>query len=405
MQQRVGHSIKMNPESIDPQRLMPWLSPEQTQADLHAFSQVLLDTPERWPQWWAVRSVEQAADFLSGLALDAEHKHRLMTQVQITLGLQALGQEFSDLKLPSGAPDYGRQLAPTPFQVVWQDERAQLVVYPGEGIPVVWVPAVINKHYILDLSPQRSVIRRMQASGCQVFSVIWRNPTGNPGPEEYLDSVQNALQALGHPVHLAGYCLGGVLAAAAVSKGAQVQSLSLIAAPLDGQMGESSAWFTPLQRAHTERCAQTRGRVPAGVLSAGFLALKPASWGGLFHEGRYPELAAWLMDGLDVSPAMWSWICNRVYGPGGAIQVYGLDALEVPVWNQAFDGDHLVKPQTFETRGGVIQTRAPGGHNGGLLRENWLKPWINWLPGGGQTLTPPRVAEPRDYLTESGAAL
>ena len=186
---------------------MPWLSPEQTQADLHAFSQVLLDTPERWPQWWAVRSVEQAADFLSGLALDAEHKHRLMTKVQITLGLQALGQEFSDLKLPSGAPDYGRQLAPTPFQVVWQDERAQLVVYPGEGIPVVWVPAVINKHYILDLSPQRSVIRRMQASGCQVFSVIWRNPTCNPGPDEYLDSVQNALQALGHPVHLEGYCL------------------------------------------------------------------------------------------------------------------------------------------------------------------------------------------------------
>lgn len=384
--------------------LTGWISPAQIAADTQALQQAMMAHPERWPQWWSVRSVEQARDCLMGLDLEAHHKKRLLGQVQIASETQALGQQFADLSLPSAMPDYGRQVAPTPCRVVWQNEHAQMVVYPGGHTPVLWVPAIINKHYILDLTEKRSVIQRMQAAGCQVFCMVWRNPQANPSVDDYLESITAALSKLAKPVHLAGYCLGGVLASAVVARGAQVMSLTSVASPLDGQMGELAAWLTPLQQEHMQRCADQRGCIPSGVLSAGFLSLKPESWGGLFHAARAPDLATWLLDGLDVSPAMWEWICKVVYAPGGAINAYGLERLTVPIWNQVFDQDHLVSPASFETQLGVLNSRAPGGHNGGLLREGWLKPWINWL-ANADPIELPSVEAPRDDLSYSALAL
>lgn len=391
-----------------PNPLYSWFSPQQWQSDVSALQQVLVDRPDRQAQWLGVRQPHEARAFIAGLGLDDGHTQRLMTQIELGGAFSQLTQEFTQLTLPSASPDYGGALAPTPYQVIWQDSRAQLVCYNPTGhAAVLWVPAIINKHYVLDLCPQRSVIQRQCDLGLQVFSLVWRNPQGNPGPQEYLDTLHAALEFLSAPVHLAGYCLGGVLAAAAVSQGANVESLSLVASPLDGEMGELRHWFTPAQKAHTQQCAQARGCVPAGVLSAGFLSLKPRSWGGLFHQSRYPQLATWLVDGLDVSPAMWSWVTDLVYGPGGAMAAYPLAQIRVPVWSQSFDQDHLVPPQNFDCPGGVLNARAPGGHNGGLLRTQpggWLDGWVRWM-GHSQAIDVQPIQTESDYLRESGSAL
>lgn len=363
--------------------VLSWLSPEQIQADMSALQSLFVDRPELQGQWLMLRTAQQVESFLSGLDLPEDHRKRIHAQFQMTQSGQGLFREFADLQLPGPEPAYGKHVAPTPNQVIWQDERAQLLYYPGTGdCPILWVPAVINKHYILDLCERRSVIQRQQALGMQVFCLVWRNPESDEPVQDYVSSVIAATQFLGQPVHLAGYCLGGLLAAKAVLQGLEVPSLSIIASPLDGRMGELATWFTPLQRQHMQRCASIRGRVPAGVLSAGFLSLKPQSWGGLFHQARFPELATWLLDGLDVSPAIWNWICEEVYGSGGAFADGSLAQIDVPVWNQSFDQDHLVPPQTFDCQGGVINARAPGGHNGGLLRlqqGGWLDGWSRWL--------------------------
>lgn len=384
--------------------LYSWFCEQQFQADMTALQSALLERPDRQAQWLGVRTPDEARAFVTGLGLSDDHQKRLQTQFQVAAAMGQLAQEFTELVLPSPTPAYGSALAPTPYQIVWENEQAQLLCYGGEGAPVFWVPAVINKHYVLDLCPRRSVIQRQLELGGQVFSLVWRNPVENAAPQDYLDSIHQALALFDSPPHLAGYCLGGVLAAAAVVQGARASTLSLIATPLDGQMGELAHWFTPLQREHMQRCAQARGRVPAGVLSAGFLSLKPNSWGGLFNQARYPELATWLLDGLDVSPAMWDWITQQVYGEGGALARYDLAQIDIPVWSQSFDQDHLVPPQNFECAGGVLSTRAPGGHNGGLLRLGWLDGWMRWI-GSGEPVSIKPIETQRDDLRESASAL
>ena len=56
------------------------------------------------------------------------------------------------------------------------------------------------------------------------------------------------------------------------------------------------------------------------------------------------------------------------YGEGGVTTRIPLHELSMPIWLQSFDQDHLVPPQSLMTQGSVIQSRAPGGHNSGLLK-------------------------------------
>ena len=75
----------------------------------------------------------------------------------------------------------GKDLAATPGAVVYRDEMFELLQYTPttprvRAIPVLMVPPQINRHYILDLSPGRSLVEYAVSQGIQVFMVVWRNP-------------------------------------------------------------------------------------------------------------------------------------------------------------------------------------------------------------------------------------
>ena len=76
----------------------------------------------------------------------------------------------------------GKDIAATPGAVVYRDEMFELLQYKPatpkvHSIPVLMIPPQINRHYVLDLAPGRSLVEFAVSQGIQVFMVVWRNPT------------------------------------------------------------------------------------------------------------------------------------------------------------------------------------------------------------------------------------
>ena len=156
----------------------------------------------------------------------------------------------------------GRDVAVTPGKVVHRNRLVELIRYDAQTAtvhpePILIIPSWIMKFYILDLSPENSMVRYLVSQGHTVYMLSWRNPDASDHDltmDDYLKlGVLDVLQAIGHlqdkpaPVHAMGYCLGGTLlaiAAAALAKAGRhgvmgyaglppLKTLTLLAAQTD----------------------------------------------------------------------------------------------------------------------------------------------------------------------------
>lgn len=171
--------------------------------------------------------------------------------------------------------------------------RASLRDYGGSGIPVVFVPSLINPPFILDLAPGNSLLEWLATQGLRPLLVDW----GTPGPADRAQGIDHhiaalllpLLDALGEPPLLAGYCLGGTLAMAAAML-RPVRGLVTIAAPWRfRRYGDfARAAIAAQWEAAQPACAQL-GLVPMEVLQSGFWQLDPARTVAKFE--RFARLA------------------------------------------------------------------------------------------------------------------
>lgn len=180
---------------------------------------------------------------------------------------------------------YHRALPPPP--VLWAEGTTRLWDYrQGEGgLPVLVVPSLVNRAYILDLTARRSLMRDLAGRGLAPFLVDWDAPGDAESAFTLTDYVAGRLSAAlaavvaatGRAPAVVGYCMGGNLALAlALLHPDKVAALALLATPWDFHAGREAHGV--LMRALAEplgRLIDAAGSVPVDMLNAMFASLDP----------------------------------------------------------------------------------------------------------------------------------
>lgn len=168
-----------------------------------------------------------------------------------------------------------------PMPVVAQAGRAVLRDYgSGGGIPVVFVPSLINPPMILDMPYRHSLLRWLSRQGVRPLLLDWGTPTPHDRAMDVAQHIETMLvpllRSIGQPVALAGYCLGGTMALAAAAL-VPVRGLALIATPwrFAGFGTEALGRIDSLWQSAHDSC-NALGLVPMELLQAGFWQLDPA---------------------------------------------------------------------------------------------------------------------------------
>lgn len=174
----------------------------------------------------------------------------------------------------------------TPHEVIHQQDKLVVRWYGGAGRPpVVVVPSMINRAWICDLEPGRSLVEGLVKLGHPTYLVDW----GVPGAEDADEDVGYVLLTLLHrsierirrhahaeKVHLLGYCMGGTLTAMyAALRPAQVGALVTLNAPIRFADGGRFADFVKPDHFDVDRALDVDGLVPVEVMQPAFKLLDP----------------------------------------------------------------------------------------------------------------------------------
>ena len=306
--------------------------------------------------------------------------------------------------------ELGVTLAATPGSVVYQNELMQLIQYAPTTDevyrrPILYVPPLVNKYYLLDLQPKSSLIRWLVEQGHTVFVVSWVNP----GPEladmdiaDYIE--QGPLEAL-HAIEAAtgerevdmfGFCMGGTLLAMALAylaaKGddGRVASLTTIGSLFDfASLGQWATFSEPEQMRAMERHLLHKGFMAAQDLQALFSAVRANDliWSSVVNhylldrEAPPSDILYWFADGAHIPRAfLLSWAQqilrdNKLKDPGGIVLAgtpLDLGAVKTPLMAISLKDDHVSAwAATYDSArlfGGPVSFLLGGsGHNAGVI--------------------------------------
>lgn len=313
-------------------------------------------------------------------------------------------------------------IASTPFEVLDEVGAISLRKYQSNAKdhrwPVLILPSIINRPFVLDLLPEKSFVLNLLKNGHDVYMVDWGIPQSHEQHlsferlmtlhlEYLLEKVE--IDCGGEKVHLMGHCLGGTIGLmASLLNPDRFASLTLITTPVRFSDNDKLSLWARCPDFDLQAFTEAYGNVPWFLLQSTFLALKPNQ---VFQ--KYRQLMVKLKDPKFVRNfwAMESWANDNVDLRGECFKVllgelYQKNALEkgsmkigkktldlrqhqLPTFVLIADADHIVSPLSHLTAEMVPKVKdlkvvnSEGGHVGALIGGRSVKtiwPQLNnWM--------------------------
>ena len=277
----------------------------------------------------------------------------------------------------------GDNLATTPGKVIYQNDIIELIQYEATtpkvfAKPILFVPPWINKFYILDLHPEKSLVKWAVDQGFTVFMISWVNPDkrySKIGFEDYIrDGLVAALDIIHdvtkmNSVHALGYCVGGTLISsflayisnpkATLKPKAKIESATLLATLLDfSRAGDMAIFMADAYMECIKAQLKAEGIMDGRIMYNTFSALKAKDmvWRYLINSymlGKKPaphDVLYWNADSTNLTNAMQTFLAQDLYRDNllktGKLEIFGvpmqLNLIKTPIYMISLLKDHLV---------------------------------------------------------------
>jgi len=319
----------------------------------------------------------------------------------------ASGKGIVQRRTDPTAFEKGKTIAATPGEVIFENELFQLIQYTPTtekvaAEPLLYVPPLVNRYYMIDLVPRQSMVKWLVDEGRTVFVISWVNPTEahkDKGVGDYvLDGIVEGISQVrtrtGHSPDLFSFCLGGTLVAialawlAAEKRGDEVNSATLIGSLVDfADMRDWSAFVHEGHLAALEDHLEEQGFIDSLELQRLFAAMRANDliWSSVVNHylldrpAPASDLLYWFEDGARIPAAFLKsynrdlLLNNRLREPAG-FEVgnvpIDLAAITTPMLVIALKDDHVSAWEAVY-RGardiGADFILGGSGHNAGVI--------------------------------------
>jgi polyhydroxyalkanoate synthase len=323
--------------------------------------------------------------------------------------------------------EVGRDIAISPGKVVFQNNLIQLIQYAPttEQVyerPLIIAPPWINKYYILDLKPEKSLVKYAVDQGFTVFMISWVNPDATLAQKTFEDYMKEGLLAaveavnrqLGlHHVNMLGYCVGGTLLAstlayAAVKGDDRIATATFLTAQVDfTEAGDLLVFIDDAQLRSLEEMMAEQGYLDGSRMAAVFNMLRPRDliWPYVVNNyllGKKPfpfDLLYWNADSTRLPAANHAFYLREFYHENrlskGEMKLGGvkldLSKIKVPIYELFTREDHIAPARSVYRgsqlfSGPVRHVMAGSGHIAGVVNPPAKQKYQYWTGAPAKTL-------------------
>jgi polyhydroxyalkanoate synthase len=285
------------------------------------------------------------------------------------------------------------EIASTPYEIVYEEDRVKVKHYfRNENAenklkaPLLLVYALINRETMLDLQPDRSVVKTFLEGGIDLYMIDWGYParkdhflTIDDHVNGYMNNIIDFIRKKHNvpKINLMGICMGGTFSVMySALHPDKIKNLITTVTPssFDTDRGLLHVWMKDVD---VDRMIKTFGNIPGDIMNLGFLLLNPArlmidkyvsfmdNMDNKDFVENFVRMERWIFDSPDVPGETFRQFIEDCYKKNLLIQSkmflggqrVDLKKLTMPLLNFFGEYDHLVPPQACNQLSGAVGSK------------------------------------------------